>query len=169
MRNIFSDFLLQHLRVKDSDLKVGKKKEEEMIRSNLEGTIFMPKMKKKQHKKGRRSYTPSPTPEVTRVKMPNRRNGEMFARVVDIYGQERMGVFCEDEKHRIGRIRGKIKKRVWVRKGDLVIINPWKFETKVEGQKEKCEITWRYLKHEISWLNRHNRIPDILDINKIPL
>ena len=71
----------------------------------------MPKMKKKQQKKGRRSYTPSPTPVVSRVKMPYRRNGEMFARVVEIFGQERMGVFCEDGKHRIERIRGKIKKK----------------------------------------------------------
>ena len=124
-------------------------------------------MKKKQFKKGRRSFTPNPTPTVSRVKMPYRRNGEMFARVVEIYGQERMGVFCEDGKHRIGRIRGKIKKRVWVRKGDLVVINPWSFETHVEGKMEKCEISWRYLRHEVSYLERGRRIPKILDLNNI--
>ncbi len=127
----------------------------------------MPKMKKREVKKGRRSYTPVGPPVVSRVKMPYRRNGEMFARVVDIYGQERMEVFCEDGKHRIGRIRGKIKKRVWVRRGDLVIINPWEFETIVKGKKEKCEISWRYLRHEVSYLERNNRIPKILDINNI--
>ena len=126
-------------------------------------------MKKKQQKKGRRSYTPSPTPAVSRVKMPYRRNGEMFARVVEIYGQERMGVFCEDGKLRMGRIRGKIKKRVWIRKGDLVVINPWEFETKIEGKPEKCEISWRYLRHEVSYLERNRRIPKILDIDNIPL
>ena len=129
----------------------------------------MPKMKKKQQKKGRRSYTPSPTPAVSRVKMPYKRNGEMFARVVEIFGQERMGVFCEDGKHRIGRIRGKIKKRVWIRKGDLVVINPWEFETQVDGKLEKCEISWRYLRHEVSYLERNRRIPEVLDIDKIPL
>lgn len=129
----------------------------------------MPKMKKKQVKRGRRSYTPAPTPTVSRVKMPYRKNGEMFARVVDIYGQERMGVFCEDGKHRRGRVRGKIKKRVWIRKGDLVIINPWDFETTVDGESEKCEISWRYLRHEVSYLERNNRIPESLDINNIPL
>ena len=129
----------------------------------------MPKMKKKQQKKGRRSFTPAPTPTVSRVKMPYRRNGEMFARVIEILGQERMFVFCEDGKRRIGRIRGKIKKRVWVRKGDLVVINPWAFETKVEGKPEKCEISWRYLRHEVSYLERNRRIPQSLDINNIPL
>ena len=129
----------------------------------------MPKMKKKQQKKGRRSYTPSPTPTVSRVKMPYRKNGEMFARVVEIFGQERMGVFCEDGKHRIGRVRGKIKKRVWIRKGDLIIINPWDFETQVDDKPGKCEISWRYLRHEVSYLERNRKIPKSLDINNIPL
>ena len=93
----------------------------------------------------------------------------MFARVTEVFGQERMGVYCEDGKFRIGRIRGKIKKRVWIRLGDLVIINPWAFETQVENQIEKCEISWRYLKHEVSWLERHNRVPKELDYNNIPL
>jgi translation initiation factor 1A len=131
--------------------------------------IYMPKMKKKQQKKGRRSYTPSPTPTVSRVKMPHRRIGEMFARVVEIFGQDRMGVFCEDGKHRIGRIRGKIKKRVWIRKGDLVVINPWEFETQVDGKLEKCEISWRYLRHEVSYLERKRRIPEVLDLDNIPI
>ena len=129
----------------------------------------MPKMKKKLQKKGRRSFTPSPTPTVSRVKMPYRKNGEMFARVVEIFGQERMGVFCEDGKHRIGRVRGKIKKRVWIRKGDLIIINPWDFETPVDDKPGKCEISWRYLRHEVSYLERNRRIPKNLDINNIPL
>ncbi|MFO7795843.1 MAG: translation initiation factor eIF-1A [Promethearchaeati archaeon] len=106
---------------------------------------------------------------VGRVKAPNRRAGEMFARVIDIYGNDRMRVFCEDGKHRIGRIRGKIKKRVWIRKGDLVVVNPWDWETETKDQLGKCEITWRYRKNEISWLQRHGKIPEILDINNIPV
>ena len=130
----------------------------------------MAKKKKKQAKRGRNrgAYVP---PEIvpSRIKMPNRRLGEMFARVVDIYGNDRMEVFCEDGKHRVGRIRGKIKKRVWIRKTDLVVINPWAFETEVIDKLGKCEISWRYTKSEISWLDRNNRIPSLLDINKIPL
>jgi translation initiation factor 1A len=123
--------------------------------------------------KGRRGKkrTPGQTPEIigSRVKFPNRRLGEMFGRVTDIYGNDRMGIFCEDGKHRIGRIRGKIKKRVWIRRGDLVVVNPWDWETEVQDKSGKCEITWRYTRTEISWLDRKNRIPEILDINKIPL
>jgi len=129
----------------------------------------MAKKKKKQPKKGRKRTGVPEEIVPSRIKMPNRRVGEMFARVVDILGNDRMQVFCEDEKHRIGRIRGKIKKRVWIRKGDLVLVNPWEFETETEDKMGKCEITWRYMKSEISWLTRNRKIPSILDINNIPV
>jgi len=116
---------------------------------------------KKKGKKGK-GRGPSEGETVTRVKFPNKKMGEMFGRIVEIYGNDRMGVFCEDGQHRIGRIRGKIKKRVWIRQGDLVIINPWDFD---QG---KCEISWRYTRAEIGWLERNKRIPEILDINNIP-
>lgn len=106
---------------------------------------------------------------IGRVKSPNRRAGEMFARVVDIFGNDRMRIFCEDGNARIGRIRGKIKKRVWIRKGDLVIINPWDWETKSKDELEKAEISWRYTRSEISWLTRNRKIPEILDIDNLPI
>ena len=124
----------------------------------------MAKKKGKQKKRGAQEE-----PVVTRVKFPNKNLGEMFGRVVGILGNDRMEIFCEDGKHRIGRIRGKIKKRVWIRLADLVIVNPWEWETETEGKMGKCEITWRYMKHEISWLERKNRIPELLKINNIPL
>ncbi|MBN1216668.1 MAG: translation initiation factor eIF-1A [Candidatus Lokiarchaeota archaeon] len=106
---------------------------------------------------------------IGRVKFPRKKSGEMFARVVDIFGNDRMRVFCEDGIARIGRIRGKIKKRVWIRKGDLVIVNPWDWETQAKEDLGKAEISWRYTKSEISWLARNNKIPEILDINNLPV
>ena len=123
-------------------------------------------MAKKKGKKGKKGKTYD-QPVITRVKYPSKELGEIFAIVVDILGGDRMRVFCEDGKHRIGRIRGKIKKRVWIRRGDLVIVNPWDWETETKDGLGKCEITWRYTRAEISWLERKNRIPEILDINNI--
>ncbi|MFX0039199.1 MAG: translation initiation factor eIF-1A [Promethearchaeota archaeon] len=120
-------------------------------------------------KKGKGKRGAHEEPVVTRVKFPSKKLGEMFGRVVGIFGNDRMEVFCEDGKHRIGRIRGKIKKRVWIRIADLVIVNPWEWETQTDDKMGKCEITWRYMKHEISWLERNNKIPEILNINNIPL
>lgn len=125
--------------------------------------------KKKGKAKTKRRGGPWVPPEVTRVKFPNKRMGEMFGRIVGVLGNDRMEVFCEDGKHRMGRIRGKIKKRVWIRIADLVIVNPWEWETATPDKMGKCEISWRYMKHEISWLERRNRIPEILKIDNIPL
>jgi translation initiation factor 1A len=129
----------------------------------------MAKKKGKQRKRGKggRGGKGYVAPVITRVKFPSKRLGEMFAVVVEILGGERMRVFCQDGKYRIGRIRGKIKKRVWVRRGDLIIVNPWDWETVVKDKLGKCEISWRYTRAEISWLNRNNKVPDILDINNI--
>jgi translation initiation factor 1A len=126
----------------------------------------MAKKKGKKKKKGKGGRGPE-EPVITRVKFPSKKMGEMFGVVIEILGGERMRVFCEDGKHRIGRIRGKIKKRVWIRRGDLCIINPWEWETETQGKLGKCEITWRYTRAEISWLERNNKVPEILDINNI--
>jgi translation initiation factor 1A len=129
----------------------------------------MAKKKGKQRKRGKggRGGKGYVAPVITRVKFPSKRLGEMFAVVVEILAGERMRVFCQDGKYRIGRIRGKIKKRVWVRRGDLIIVNPWDWETVVKDKLGKCEISWRYTRAEISWLNRNNKVPYILDINNI--
>jgi len=127
----------------------------------------MAKKKKRETKKGRKRGGHNETQEITRVKFPSRQMGEMFARIVEIFGNDRMQVFCEDGKHRSGRIRGKIKKRVWVRRGDLVIINPWEFETEIKDKLGNCEITWRYTSAEISWLERNKKLPEILNIDNI--
>ena len=42
-------------------------------------------------------------------------------------------------------------------------------ETETPDKPGKCEITWRYTRAEISWLERNNKIPEILDINNIPV
>ena len=123
--------------------------------------------KKKGKSKRGKSRGPYVPPVITRVKFPSRRLGEMFAIVVEILGGERMRVFCEDGDYRVGRIRGKIKKRVWIRRGDLVIVNPWEWETVVKDKLGKCEVSWRYTRAEISWLHRNNKVPKILDINNI--
>ena len=123
--------------------------------------------KKSKPKKGRRSSTEQPV--ITRVKLPNKKLGEIFGRVVDIYGNDRMQVFCEDGKYRVGRIRGKIKKRVWIRRGDLIIVNPWEWETETRDSLGKCEITWRYTNAEESYLERSKLIPQNLKLDNIPL
>lgn len=65
-------------------------------------------------------------------------------------GANHIRVRCEDGVTRIGRIKGKIRKRLWIREGDLLIIVPWSF------QDEKCDIIYRYVRAQVDWLKRRN-------------
>ncbi len=65
---------------------------------------------------------------------------------------------CEDGVSRLGRIPGKIKKRMWIREGDLLIVKPWEF------QKDKADIIFRFTKTEASYLSRRGLIPKTVDV-----
>jgi len=64
-------------------------------------------------------------------------------------GGERIMVKCQDGKERLCRIRGKLKRRVWVREGDIVLVSPWDFQSDKRG-----DIFWRYRRNQSEWL-RH--------------
>ncbi|MGD6851912.1 MAG: translation initiation factor 1A [Candidatus Bathyarchaeia archaeon] len=44
---------------------------------------------------------------------------------VKMLGAERIMVKCQDGKERLCRVRGKLKRRVWIREGDIVLVSPW--------------------------------------------
>ena len=64
-----------------------------------------------------------------------------------ILGGERILVKCQDGKERLCRIRGKMKRRAWVREGDVVLVSPWDFQSDKRG-----DIFWRYRKNQTAWL-----------------
>ena len=66
---------------------------------------------------------------------------------VKMLGGERILVKCQDGKERLCRIRGKLKRRVWVREGDIVLVSPWDFQADTRG-----DIFWRYRKNQSDWL-----------------
>ena len=63
-----------------------------------------------------------------RVKMPNTKVNEMFAIAEQILGGRRVTVLCADGETRMARIPGKMRRRQWVREGDLIIVWPWDFQ-----------------------------------------
>ena len=62
-------------------------------------------------------------------------------------------VKCSDGVTRRGRIRGKLKRRVWIRDNDIVIIAPWEF-----GDKDRGDILWRYTLPQVDWLKANKHI-----------
>ena len=52
----------------------------------------------------------------------------MFGIADQLLGASRIKIMCADGKSRMGRIPGKIRKRMWIREGDLLILRPWEFQ-----------------------------------------
>ena len=89
----------------------------------------------------------SPEEEIRRVKIPK---GNQVLGVLDQrLGASRMRVKCLDKKTRICRIPGKLKRRLWVREGDIVLVQPWEF-----GGNEKGDIIFKYKHTQVAWLKR---------------
>jgi len=80
--------------------------------------------------------------------------GELLGRVIKLLGSDQVLVKCTDDITRRGRIRGKLKRRIWIRDNDIVIIAPWEF-----GQGARGDILWRYTLPQSDWLKQNDHIP----------
>ncbi len=96
--------------------------------------------------------------DVTRVRLPNIKEGEMFGIADQLLGASKIRVMCEDGTSRMGRIPGKIKKRMWIREGDLLIVALWDF------QPDKCDVRFRYTKTQATNLSKKGKIPKTIDV-----
>jgi len=83
--------------------------------------------------------------------------GEMLGRVVKLLGSDHLMVNCTDGKIRLGRIRGRLKRRIWIREGDVVLLAPWDFKSN-----EKCDILWRYTIAQVDWLRANNYLANAM-------
>ncbi|HDJ22126.1 MAG TPA: translation initiation factor eIF-1A [Candidatus Bathyarchaeota archaeon] len=81
------------------------------------------------------------------IKMPN--EFDILGIVKKNYGFTRMNVKCQDGETRVCRVRGKMKKRNWVREGDVVLVSPWEFQSSERG-----DIVYRYTRNQSEWLRR---------------
>ncbi len=93
-----------------------------------------------------------------RVPLPKRKVNEMFAIADQILGGRRVRSVCEDGESRLARIPGKMRRRQWVREGDLIVIQPWEF------QDEKANVCMRYTKTQSLYLSRKGVLPEIVDM-----
>jgi len=82
----------------------------------------------------------------------------MFALADQILGGRRVSVLCEDGETRLARIPGKMRRRQWVREGDLIIVWPWDF------QDSKADVKHRYTKTQAMYLSRKGVLPDDVDV-----
>ena len=85
--------------------------------------------------------------EVERVRMP--RAGEILGVVEAMLGANKIRIRCQDGKVRLIRIPGKMRKRVWIRERDVVLIKPWSIQGETNG-----DVVWKYRINQAVWLKK---------------
>ena len=142
----------------DSEEKVSDNEKTEKVEEKKEDTEKKPTYPKKNKGKKSKKNQPPPDEANLRVKLPYRPKGEIFAVAETFQGGSRLQLICEDGERRMGRIPGKLRRRMWVRENDLLIVVPWSF------QDSKADVKFRYTPTQTSNLKRRGKIPEILDI-----
>jgi translation initiation factor 1A len=87
---------------------------------------------------------------VTRAKIP--RGDEVIGIIEERLGGNKMKVKCLDGKTRNSRVPGRLKRKLWLRPGDVVLIEPWELD------KSKGDVIFKYPSNQIEWLKRNGYI-----------
>ncbi len=101
-------------------------------------------MSKKKEEQARQDAIQS---EIRRVKLP--RGNQTLGILEQRLGGSRMRVRCMDGKNRICRIPGRLKRSLWVRPGDVLLIEPWEL-----GGDKKGDVIFKYKPIQVDFLRR---------------
>jgi len=97
--------------------------------------------------------------EISRVKLP--RGNQVFGVLERRLGGSRTQVRCLDGKTRICRIPGRLKRRLWVREGDILLIEPWEY-----GGDDKGDIIFKYRPNQVNFLKKKGYLAKLDDFEE---
>jgi len=89
--------------------------------------------------------------------------GQSYAQVTRILGNGHLEAFCFDMaggKKRLCHIRGKLRKKVWINQGDVILVGLRAY------QDDKADVIMKYLADEARELKRIREIPDNINITE---
>jgi translation initiation factor 1A len=97
--------------------------------------------------------TKEPEEVKTDIPLPNPAEGTTICGVVRHLGGDYVLVKCIDGYERKARIPGKLKKKVWIIEGDIVLVGLW------SASSDKCDIIYKYSKSEVNTLVERKIVP----------
>ncbi len=86
-------------------------------------------------------------PIIQRAPLP--RGEEIIGVIEQRHGGNKMKVNCRDGKDRVCRVPGRLKRALWLRPGDVVIVEPWELD------KDKGDVILKYKPAQINWLKQN--------------
>ncbi|MFH1801641.1 MAG: translation initiation factor eIF-1A [archaeon] len=84
--------------------------------------------------------------KIVRVKLP--KGKEVIGIIEQRLGGNKMLVNCLDGKSRNSRVPGRLKRKLWLRPNDVVIVEPWELDN------TKADVIFKYRTNEIEWLKK---------------
>jgi translation initiation factor 1A len=84
---------------------------------------------------------------ITRAKLP--RGKEVIGIIEERLGGNKMRVNCLDGKTRVSRVPGRLKRKLWLRPNDVVLVEPWELDN-IKG-----DVIFKYPSNQIEWLKRN--------------
>jgi len=97
--------------------------------------------------------------EIYRINLPKGR--QTFGILERRLGASRMRVRCLDSKTRVCRIPGRLTRKLWVREGDILIVEPWEY-----GGDEKGDILYKYTPTQILFLKKKGYLKQLEDFEE---
>lgn len=97
----------------------------------------------------------SRVPEEVKVEipLPSVEEGTTICGVIRHLGGDYVLVRCIDGYERKARIPGKLRKKVWIVEGDVVLVGLWGAGT------DKCDLIYKYSKSEVNILVERRIVP----------
>lgn len=83
-----------------------------------------------------------------------------YAQITKMLGNGRIEVSCFDGIKRMGHIRGKLRKKVWMGQGDIILVSLRDF------QDDQCDVVHKYNSDEARTLKSVGELPDNAKINE---
>ena len=97
--------------------------------------------------------------EISRIKLP--RGNQTLGILEQRLGASRMRVRCLDGKTRICRIPGRLKRKLWVKEGDILIVEPWEFSGEGKG-----DILYKYTPTQMVFLKNKGYLKKLEDLDE---
>ncbi|KAJ5670658.1 uncharacterized protein N7477_006021 [Penicillium maclennaniae] len=86
--------------------------------------------------------------------------GQEYAQVVKMLGNGRLEALCFDGEKRLAHIRGKMRKKVWINQGDIILLSLRDY------QDEKGDVIMKYTSDEARSLKAYGELPEHAKINE---
>ncbi|VDB89177.1 Bgt-1552 [Blumeria graminis f. sp. tritici] len=86
--------------------------------------------------------------------------GQEYAQVLKMLGNGRLEAFCFDSSRRMAHIRGKLRKKIWINQGDIILISLREY------QDEKGDVIVKYSADEARSLKAYGELPEGAKINE---